>query len=376
MQRQLFHYELPDYLIARQPTEQRRGSRLLSVDGVTGEINHDVFPDILSKVEPGDLMVFNNTRVIPARLFGQKETGGKLEMLVERLLDEHRVLAHLRSSKSPKAGARLTFEGELPAEVEGREGDLFIVRFTTDQPVLNLLEAHGHMPLPPYIDRPDEGADRERYQTVYASQPGAVAAPTAGLHFDEELLQQLRDKGVEFAYVTLHVGAGTFQPVRVDDVREHQMHAEVVDVPQSVCDQIVETKHRGGRVIAVGTTSVRCLESAAAQGNSAAAQGNSAAAQGKSAAAQGSGSTAVIEPMQGDTDIFIYPGYDYRVVDALLTNFHLPESTLLMLVSAFAGYANIREAYRQAVEQQYRFFSYGDAMFLTRNPEAPKESLP
>ena len=362
MQRQLFHYELPDHLIARQPTEQRRGSRLLSVDGVSGEINHDVFPDILSKVEPGDLMVFNNTRVIPARLFGQKETGGKLEMLVERMLDEHRVLAHLRSSKSPKAGARLTFEGELPAEVEGREGDLFIVRFTTDQPVLNLLEAHGHMPLPPYIDRPDEGADRERYQTVYASQPGAVAAPTAGLHFDEELLQQLRDKGVEFAYVTLHVGAGTFQPVRVDDVREHQMHAEVVDVPQSVCDQIAKTKRRGGRVIAVGTTSVRCLESAAAQVNSAAAQGN--------------GPSAIIEPMQGDTDIFIYPGYDYRVVDALLTNFHLPESTLLMLVSAFAGYANIREAYRQAVEQQYRFFSYGDAMFLTRNPEAPKETLP
>ena len=379
MRRKLFDYQLPERLIARQPTKERRGSRLLELDGVSGNIQHRQFPEILELVEPGDLMVFNNTRVIPARLFGQKATGGKLELLVERLLDEHRVLAHLRASKSPKPGARLLFEGGLEggleAEVERRKGDLFVVRFGGETTVLELLENHGHMPLPPYIDRPDQTSDRERYQTVYASEPGAVAAPTAGLHFDQSLLQQLSDKGVEIAHVTLHVGAGTFQPVRVENIHDHQMHAEVLDVPQSVCDQIAQTRARGGRVIAVGTTSVRCLESAAAQGESAAAQGESAAAQGESAAAQGESAAASgqIKPLAGETDIFIYPGYEYKVVDCLLTNFHLPESTLLMLVSAFSGYRNIREAYRQAVEQEYRFFSYGDAMFLTRNPVAYKD---
>jgi len=320
---------------------------MLVLDGQKGDVKHQMFPDICTLVQPGDLMVFNNTRVIPARLFGQKETGGKVEMLVERVLDDHRVLAHLRSSKSPKQGAKLVFEGEVGAEVEGRDGDLFKLFFTGEKSVLALLETHGHMPLPPYIDRADNTADRERYQTVYAEKPGAVAAPTAGLHFDEPLLNKLRDSGVEMAYVTLHVGAGTFQPVRADNIRDHVMHSEVIDVPASVCEKIAETRKRGGRVIAVGTTSVRCLESAAANGD--------------------------IQPTHDDTDIFIYPGYKFNVVDALLTNFHLPESTLLMLVSAFSGYSRIMAAYREAVEQHYRFFSYGDAMFLTRNPNAAED---
>ncbi len=346
MRRDQFFYHLPDELIARQPAAERRGSRLLTLDGTSGEIRHCQFADILALIEPGDLMVFNNTRVIPARLFGHKETGGKLELLVERLLDEHRVLAHIRASKSPKPGTRLLLEGGIEAEVEGREADLFVVRFLADKPALELLENHGHMPLPPYIDRPDESSDRERYQTVYGTEPGAVAAPTAGLHFDEAMLQQLRDKGVAIAFVTLHVGAGTFQPVRVEDIRDHQMHAEVIDVSEAVCEQVRATRARGGRVIAVGTTSVRCLESAAA----------------------GADDGDEIAPMQGETDIFIYPGYQFRVVDCLLTNFHLPESTLLMLVSAFAGFEPVREAYRQAVAEKYRFFSYGDAMFLTSQP--------
>jgi S-adenosylmethionine:tRNA ribosyltransferase-isomerase len=347
MRREQFYYDLPDELIARQPTADRCGSKMLVLDGQKGDVEHRMFPDICTLVQPGDLMVFNNTRVIPARLFGQKETGGKVEMLVERVLDDHRVLAHLRSSKSPKQGAKLIFEGEVGVEVEGRDGDLFKLFFTGEKSVLALLETHGHMPLPPYIDRADNTADRERYQTVYAEKPGAVAAPTAGLHFDEPLLNKLRDSGVEMAYVTLHVGAGTFQPVRADNIRDHVMHSEVIDVPASVCEKIAETRKRGGRVIAVGTTSVRCLESAAANGD--------------------------IKPTHDDTDIFIYPGYKFNVVDALLTNFHLPESTLLMLVSAFSGYSKIMEAYREAVEQRYRFFSYGDAMFLTRNPNAAED---
>jgi len=353
MRREQFYYHLPEELIARQPTAERSGSRLLVVDGENKTLDHKAFPDITSLVQPGDLMVFNNTRVIPARLFGQKETGGKIEMLVERLLDEHRVAAHLRSSKSPKPGTKLFFEGGASAEVEGRDGDLFLVKFLGDsschKSALEILESSGHMPLPPYIDRADDADDRERYQTVYAEKPGAVAAPTAGLHFDEPILDQLREQGVDMAYVTLHVGAGTFQPVRADNIHDHVMHSEVIDVPESVCEQVRATRERGGRVIAVGTTSVRCLESAAADGK--------------------------LKPMQGDTDIFIYPGYEFKVVDALVTNFHLPESTLLMLVSAFSGYSQIMDAYKEAVEQQYRFFSYGDAMFLTRNLDASKEKI-
>ncbi len=343
MRRELFDYFLPKELIALAPAEQRRGSRLLALDGATGEISHRRFPQLLEMVQPGDLMVFNDTRVIPARLLGRKETGGRVEVLVERLLGDRRVLAHVRASKSPGEGARLNFDEAVGATVVARRQDLFELAFDDDEPVLDILERIGHMPLPPYIDRPDEDMDRERYQTVYAARPGAVAAPTAGLHFDEDLLERLRNKGVNIGYVTLHVGAGTFQPVRVDDIRDHRMHAEIIDVGEELCRRVEETRAAGNRVIAVGTTSVRCLETAGASG--------------------------VMRPMRGETDIFIYPGYQFRIVDALVTNFHLPESTLLMLVCAFAGYGNVMAAYREAVEQRYRFFSYGDAMFLTRDPE-------
>jgi S-adenosylmethionine:tRNA ribosyltransferase-isomerase len=338
-----FHFDLPDALIARHPLAQRRASRLLVLDGPSGALAHRQFADLLGYLRPGDLMVFNNTRVIPARLFGRKATGGQLEILIERVLDEHRALAHVRASKSPKPGSHILLEGGGEAEMLARHDALFELRF--DQPLLPLLERIGHMPLPPYIDRPDETADRERYQTVYAERAGAVAAPTAGLHFDEPLLEAIREKGVDTAFVTLHVGAGTFQPVRVERIEEHHMHREWLEVGQDVVDAVHACKARGGRVIAVGTTSVRSLESAARDGE--------------------------LKPFSGDTDIFLYPGRPFHVVDALVTNFHLPESTLLMLVSAFAGYPETMAAYRTAVAEGYRFFSYGDAMFITRNP-APR----
>ncbi|MHB0776755.1 tRNA preQ1(34) S-adenosylmethionine ribosyltransferase-isomerase QueA [Halomonas sp. WWR20] len=340
MQRADFHFDLPDELIARYPSEQRSDCRLLCLDGGSGVIEHRRFPDLLERLTPGDLVVFNDTRVIPARLHGCKASGGRVEMLLERPLDAHRGLAHLRSSKSPKPGTELIFEGEVRAIVEGRRDALFELRFLGDTPLIELLERHGHMPLPPYIEREDELADRERYQTVYARHDGAVAAPTAGLHFDEPLMAAMRERGIETAFVTLHVGAGTFQPVRVDDIQNHQMHREWIEVSDSVCEQVRAAKARGNRVVAVGTTSVRCLETASQSGE--------------------------IAPYRGDTDIFIYPGYEWRCVDALVTNFHLPESTLLMLVCAFAGYAPVMQAYREAVEQRYAFFSYGDAMLLTR----------
>lgn len=338
-----FHFDLPEALIARHPLPERSSSRLLVLDGPSGELSHRQFADILGFLKPGDLMVFNNTRVIPARLFGQKASGGKLEILVERVLDSHRVLAHVRSSKSPKPGSKILIDGGGEAEMLQRHDALFELGFSED--VLPLLERVGHMPLPPYIDRPDEDADRERYQTVYAERAGAVAAPTAGLHFDETLLESIRAKGVDTAFVTLHVGAGTFQPVRVERIEDHHMHNEWLEVSQDVVDAVAACKARGGRVVAVGTTSVRSLESAARDG--------------------------VLKPFSGDTDIFIFPGRPFHVVDALVTNFHLPESTLLMLVSAFAGYPETMAAYAAAVEQGYRFFSYGDAMFITRNP-APR----
>jgi S-adenosylmethionine:tRNA ribosyltransferase-isomerase len=342
-----FHFELPDELIARYPKAERSASRLLQLDGPTGTVNDRTFKDVLDLVQEGDLLVFNNTRVIPARLFGRKASGGKLEVLVERLLDEHSVLAHVRASKSPKPGTELLLgeEEQYAAEMVARHDALFEIRFNSDKPVLDILNEIGHMPLPPYIDRPDEDADKERYQTVYNAKPGAVAAPTAGLHFDDELLGQIKEKGAEFAYVTLHVGAGTFQPVRVDNIHDHHMHAEYVEVTQEVIDAINATKARGGRVIAVGTTSVRSLESAA-----------------QSALKNGT----ELVPFFDDTEIFIYPGYEYQLIDCLITNFHLPESTLIMLVSAFAGYDNVMAAYKHAVEQEYRFFSYGDAMFVTK----------
>lgn len=349
MRRQDFFYSLPDELIARYPTQDRTASRLLVLDGASGEVEHSQFASLLERVNSGDLLVFNDTRVIPARLFGKKSTGGQIEILVERVLDSHRVNAHVRSSKSPKAGAILVLEDGTEVTMTGREGALFTLEFPRHASALEVMERIGHMPLPPYIDRADEAQDKERYQTVYGKNKGAVAAPTAGLHFDDALLEALKAKGVEVAFVTLHVGAGTFQPVRADNIRDHEMHSEVMWVDQAVCDSVAATKARGGRVIAVGTTSVRCLESAAASGH--------------------------LRPYQGDTNIFIYPSYEFRVVDALVTNFHLPESTLLMLISAFAGYTNTMNAYAQAVQEKYRFFSYGDAMFVTRNPAASQEKI-
>ena len=340
-----FSFELPEELIARYPKANRSASRLMTLNGNSGERKDESFTDLINHLEAGDLLVFNNTRVIPARMFGQKDSGGKLEVLVERLLDEHRVLAHIRCSKSPKPGSEILLEGKVKATMVARHDALFELEFHGEQSVLSILDDVGHMPLPPYIDRPDEDSDRERYQTVYNEKPGAVAAPTAGLHFDDALMAQLKAKGVDFAFVTLHVGAGTFQPVKVDEVADHIMHAEYVEVPASVVTQIEQTKANGKRVIAVGTTSVRSLESAA-----------------KVAKEEG----RPFSEFYGDTDIFITPGYEFQIVDALITNFHLSESTLLMLVSAFSGYENIMSAYQHAVEQEYRFFSYGDAMLLTK----------
>jgi S-adenosylmethionine:tRNA ribosyltransferase-isomerase len=340
MQTRDFDYHLPERLIAQYPLPQRSASRLLQL-GPEG-VSERVFGDLVGLLQPGDLLVFNDTRVIPARLHGYKASGGRVEILVERLLDEHRVLAHVRASKSPKAGSELILEGNIRATMLARHGDLFELGFESSQPAIELLEQHGHMPLPPYIERSDEHSDQQRYQTVFAQYPGAVAAPTAGLHFDEPLLQTLIDRGVEFAYLTLHVGAGTFQPVRVANIHEHKMHEEYIDVNQQLVDQVNSTRARGGRVVAVGTTAVRSLETAALAGE--------------------------LAEFHGDTDIFIFPGFEFRVVDAVITNFHLPQSTLLMLVCAFGGYRAVMDAYRHAVAEEYRFFSYGDAMFIEKAP--------
>ena len=350
-----FHFDLPDELIARYPKPERTASRLLQLNGENGEIFHCTFSDVLELINEGDLLVFNNTRVIPARMYGRKASGGKIEVLVERVLSETTFLAHVRSSKAPKTGAELILgedklgEGNgVRVNMLGRQDALFELEIAEKSTaLLDVLQKIGHMPLPPYIDRPDEDADQERYQTVYNKVPGAVAAPTAGLHFDDELLAKLKAKGVNFAFVTLHVGAGTFQPVRVDKIEDHHMHAEYVEVPQDVVDAILATKAAGKRVIAVGTTSVRSIESAAL-------------------AAEEKGSTQIIEPFFADTSIFIYPGKKFRVIDCLITNFHLPESTLIMLVSAFAGYEHTMNAYKSAVENRYRFFSYGDSMFINK----------
>jgi S-adenosylmethionine:tRNA ribosyltransferase-isomerase len=340
-----FSFDLPEELIARYPKADRTSSRLMSVNGNSGKILDLGFTDIIEQLNAGDLLIFNNTRVIPARMFGQKESGGKIEVLVERILDEKRFLAHIRASKSPKVGNKLILEGKVSATMLGRHSALFELEIQGDQSVLSVLEEIGHMPLPPYIDRPDEDSDRERYQTVYNEKPGAVAAPTAGLHFDENLLEKIKAKGVDLAFITLHVGAGTFQPVKVDEIADHIMHAEYVEVSDEVVQQIALTKANGGRVIAVGTTSVRSIESAAKVAKDKALP---------------------LSAFYGDTDIFITPGYEFQVIDALITNFHLSESTLLMLVSAFSGYEHMMSAYQHAVHEKYRFFSYGDAMFLTK----------
>jgi len=338
MKRTDFSYELPPELIAQVPLEQRSASRLLCFERQSGQLTDAQFSDLPQLLNPGDLLVFNNTEVIPARLYGTKASGGRVEILVERLLSQYECLAQVRASKSPKPGGTIILEDGSKLRVLGREDSFFHLRAAGGD-LMSLLQGLGHMPLPPYITREDTVRDRQRYQTVFAETPGAVAAPTAGLHFDRELLDQLASAGVESTTVTLHVCAGTFQPVRADNIEDHLMHAEWLDVPQSACDAINAAKARGGRVIAVGTTAVRSLETAAQGGT--------------------------LKPFSGDSRIFIYPPYEFQVVDAMITNFHLPESTLLMLVSAFARREQSLEAYRHAVEKRYRFFSYGDAMFIS-----------
>ena len=333
-----FDYHLPNELIAQKPLAQRSASRLLRISPLTADIVNGQFTDITTFLNSGDLLVFNDTRVVPARLFGQKQTGGKIEVLVERVLDDKTLLAHVRSSKSPKSGAVLLLEDQISCVMAAREGSLFKLIQDSNQSWLTLLNQYGHMPLPPYIERADDDEDLERYQTVYAQNPGAVAAPTAGLHFDQSLIARLKSKGVETAHITLHVGAGTFQPVKVENIDEHVMHSEWVHVSQSVCDAISQAHSRGNKVVAVGTTVVRSLEAAASDG--------------------------LVKAFEGDVSIFITPGYRFKAVDAMITNFHLPKSTLLMLVSAFAGTALIQQAYQQAVDERYRFFSYGDAMLI------------
>ena len=335
MRKSDFTFDLPESLVAQFPAPERSASRLLVMDGA-GRLSDRVFADLPELLQPDDLLVFNDTRVMKARLFGHKESGGRVEILVERLLSSQRVLAQVRASKSPRPGGRI-FIGDFELHVLGRDSEMFELHLEEGS-VAELMEAHGHMPLPPYIRRKDETFDESRYQTVYAREEGSVAAPTAGLHFDQPLLERLEARGVRQARVTLHVGAGTFQPVRSENLGEHRMHAEWLKVDQVVCDAVEETRRRGGRVVAVGTTSVRSLETAAGGGE--------------------------LKPYSGETRLFITPGYRFRVVDALVTNFHLPESTLLMLVCAFGGYREVMRAYRHAVEQGYRFFSYGDAMFL------------
>lgn len=338
MQLKDFDYELPDELIARYPTAERSASRLLCLNRQDGQVQHKHFFELIDFLNSNDLLVFNNTKVIKARMFGQKETGGKVEILIERILKDKEVLAHVRASKSPKEKSFIYFTDEIKAEVLGRNGDLFHLNFHSKKNMLSILDKVGHIPLPPYIDRADELTDTERYQTVYAKVSGSVAAPTAGLHFDETLLEKIKAKGLDCAYVTLHVGAGTFQPVRAEDITQHKMHAELIDVNEEVCEKIKKTKERGGRIIAVGTTTVRCLETASRTGS--------------------------ITPYQGETDIFIYPGFKFNCIDAMVTNFHLPQSSLLMLISAFAGYETIKNTYAVAIKEKYRFFSYGDAMFI------------
>ncbi len=337
MQRTDFYYQLPAELIAQRPLAQRSASRLLRVDRRSGQLSDRTFSDLPDLLNPGDLLVFNNTEVIPARLYAHKASGGHVEILLERLLNDRECLAQVRASKSPKAGGKLVLEDGSELLVKERQEGFFHLRSETAD-LMGLLKKFGHMPLPPYITRADNAADRQRYQTVFADTPGAVAAPTAGLHFDQALLERLKDTGIHSTMVTLHVGAGTFQPMRVERIEDHQMHAEWLEVSQAACDAIAACRDRGGRVVAVGTTAVRSLETAAQSGS--------------------------LKPYSGDSRIFIYPPYRFQVVDAMITNFHLPESTLLMLVSAFAGHEHILAAYRHAVAQGYRFFSYGDATLL------------
>ncbi len=347
MRKSDFRYDLPDALIACHPVEPRSAARLLVLDGTTGSWQDRTFRELPQMLCAGDLLVFNDTRVIPARLLGYKHgTGGRVEVLVERLLDETRALAQVHASKPPRPGSLLCFEHDIAALVCARRDEFYELDFAP-LAVMAVLERAGHVPLPPYLGRPDEEADRQRYQTVYARVPGSVAAPTAGLHFDQALLDALKEAGVVFGYVTLHIGAGTFQPLRGEEVERQRLHAEWLRVDEQLCARVNTARAAGRRVVAVGTTTVRALETAWQDGR--------------------------LRPMEGETEIFIYPGYRFHVVDALITNFHLPESTLLMLVCAFAGTANVLAAYRHAVESKYRFYSYGDAMFVLPQRKGERE---
>lgn len=333
-----FDYHLPSELIAKYPLSGRSDSRLLTICMQKNAIKHHKFNEVVDYLNPEDLLIFNDTKVIPARLFGIKSTGGKVECLIERVLNEQCVLAHLKASKAPQIGSELVFANQIQACVVARYDDLFELQIKNKESIINLLHQYGEMPLPPYLDRKPTDADRLRYQTIYAKHEGAVAAPTAGLHFDHDLLAKIQKKGIPTATVTLHVGAGTFQPVRVNRIDQHKMHREWMEISHDVCTEINQCRQRGGRVIAVGTTTVRCLETASQQGE--------------------------IKPYRGDTDIFIYPGYSFRCVNGLITNFHLPRSSLLMLVAGFAGYDLMMRAYHIAVQEAYRFYSYGDAMLI------------
>ncbi len=339
MKKSDFNYQLPQQLIAQKPLANRSDSRLLCVNKNTGDCQDSYFNKFLNLLNPNDLLVFNDTKVIPARLFGKKLTGGKVEILIERIINKNHAIAHIKASKSPKKGVIIELEQGFSCEVLGRENDLFQLNFKGEITLLTLLDKIGHIPLPPYITRKDNNSDFKRYQTVFATQQGAVAAPTAGLHFDETIMQKIQEMNIATTFVTLHVGSGTFQPVRVENLDNHLMHKEYFNVNETVVTMVKKTRVNGGRVIAIGTTAVRALESAIKDGN--------------------------LTAGFGDTRLFITPGYRFHNVDAMLTNFHLPESTLLMLISAFAGYDNVMNAYQYAIKQQYRFFSYGDAMFLS-----------
>jgi len=342
MKTQDFDFYLPSELIAQHPTQERTASRMLYLEGDSGQVTDQLFLDFPSHCNAGDLLIFNDTRVIKARLFGQKESGGSVEVLIERVIHSHLAYAHVRASRSPKIGSKMRLSDAFDVVVTARHDDLFELQFLGETSIFDLLEQYGSLPLPPYITHSATDDDEERYQTVFAKNLGAVAAPTAGLHFNETLLETLKQKGVHIAYVTLHVGAGTFQPVRVDNISEHKMHSELYSIPVETAELIQRTKALGGRVTAIGTTVLRALESAAQHGE--------------------------LKAGDGETDIFITPGYQFKVADRLFTNFHLPKSTLLMLVSAFAGVENIKKAYAHAVAEKYRFFSYGDAMLLEKQP--------
>lgn len=338
MQLSDFDFNLPEELIARYPLPERSASRLLVLNRQTGAITHHQFRDLPELLQPHDLLVFNNSKVIPARLFGTKTTGGKVEILIERILKKQHVLAHVKTSKKLQPGAIIQLDQNYQIEMVVKNNDLYELKFLTQESVFSILEKIGHMPLPSYMQRNDEILDRERYQTIYAEAPGSVAAPTAGLHFDATLFQELAKKNIEETYITLHVGAGTFQPVRTETITEHKIHTENVEVTETACEAIKECQQQKGKIVAVGTTSVRSLETAAQSGT--------------------------IHPFSGETDIFIYPGYQFHCADAIITNFHLPKSSLLMLVSAFAGHKNVMNAYQISIQEQYRFYSYGDAMLI------------